>query len=105
MADIAPLARHFLAQHDPRLSLSPSALSLLEAQPWTGNIRELRNVVTKAALLAVTEEIAAADLSFTVSSRHAIESAMAIVWNRLRSAPSSMRWPQAAAINRGRQHS
>jgi two-component system response regulator HydG len=77
-ADIAPLARHFLAQHDPRLSLSPSAISLLEAQPWAGNIRELRNVVTRAALLAVTEEIAAGDLSFTVSSRHAIESTMAI---------------------------
>jgi transcriptional regulator with PAS, ATPase and Fis domain len=77
-ADIAPLALHFLAQHDPRLSLSPSAISLLEAQPWAGNIRELRNVVTRAALLTVTEEIAAGDLSFTVSSRHTIESAMAI---------------------------
>ena len=41
VADIAPLARHFLAQQDPRLSLSPSAIALLEAQPWPGNIREV----------------------------------------------------------------
>src|SRR3984885_175477 len=41
VADIAPLARHFLAQHDPRLSLSRSAIALLEAQVWPGNIREL----------------------------------------------------------------
>jgi transcriptional regulator with GAF, ATPase, and Fis domain len=77
VADIAPLARYFLAHHDPRLSLSPAAVALLEAQPWPGNIRELRNVVTKAAVLAAREEIAADDLSFTVSSTHAVEAAMA----------------------------
>ncbi len=77
VADIAPLARYFLAQHDPRLSLSPSASALLEAQPWPGNIRELRNVVTKAAVLAAREEIAAGDLSFTVSSTDTVEAAMA----------------------------
>src|SRR4029077_2263426 len=38
IADIAPLARHFLAQHDPRMSLAPSAIAVLEAQPWPGNI-------------------------------------------------------------------
>ena len=75
VADIAPLARHFLAQHDPRLSLSPSAIAVLEAQPWPGNIRELRNVVTKAAVLAQSQEISAGDLPFTVSSRCIAESA------------------------------
>jgi DNA-binding NtrC family response regulator len=77
VADIAPLARYFLAHHDPRLTLSPAAIALLEAQPWPGNIRELRNVVTKAAVLAAREEIAAGDLSFTVSSTHAVEAALA----------------------------
>jgi DNA-binding NtrC family response regulator len=75
IADIAPLARHFLAQHDPRLSLSPSAIALLEAQAWPGNIRELRNVVTKAAVLAQNQEISAADLPLTVSPRCVGESA------------------------------
>lgn len=57
VADIAPLARHFLAQHDPSLRFSADALHVLETQPWRGNIRELRNVVTKAAVLAQGEEI------------------------------------------------
>jgi len=75
VADIGPLARHFLAQHDPRLSLSSSAIALLEAQPWPGNIRELRNVVTKAAVLAQDQEISAADLPIAISLRYVAESA------------------------------
>ena len=74
--DIAPLARYFLAQHDQRLRLSSSAVALLEAQPWPGNIRELRNVVTKAAVLAQSEEITAGDFSFMVSATQAVESVM-----------------------------
>jgi DNA-binding NtrC family response regulator len=77
IADIAPLARHFLAQHDPRMSLTPSAIEVLEAQPWPGNIRELRNIVTKAAVLAQNQEISAADLSITVSYQCVAESAVA----------------------------
>jgi two-component system response regulator HydG len=55
---------------------------LLEVQPWPGNIRELRNVVTKAAVLAQTQEITAADLpvstsGITVSARCVAESAVA----------------------------
>jgi DNA-binding NtrC family response regulator len=77
VADIAPLARHFLAQHDPRMSLSASAIALLEAQAWPGNIRELRNVVTKAAVLAQHQEISAAELPISVSPRYVAESATA----------------------------
>jgi two-component system, NtrC family, response regulator HydG len=76
VADIAPLARHFLAQHDPRMSLSPSAIALLEVQLWPGNIRELRNIVTKAAVLAHDREISAADLPITVSSNCIVESSV-----------------------------
>ena len=75
VADIAPLARYFLAQQDPHLTLSPSAVAALEAQFWPGNIRELRNVITKAAVLASRDEISVSDLSFTVSSRYAMEPA------------------------------
>jgi DNA-binding NtrC family response regulator len=71
VADIEPLARHFLAQHDPRLSLSPSAIALLEAQPWPGN------VVTKAAVLAESDEISAADIPVAISSRFVAETAVA----------------------------
>ena len=62
--DIAPLARHFLAQHNPGMSFTADAIALLEAKPWPGNIRELRNVVTKAAVMATGDEITSIDLAF-----------------------------------------
>ncbi len=62
--DIAPLARHFLAQHDPELRFSDAALDSLKTHPWPGNIRELRNVVTKAAVLAQGYVIVAEDVAF-----------------------------------------
>ncbi|MDP8988451.1 MAG: sigma-54 dependent transcriptional regulator [Acidobacteriota bacterium] len=68
VADIAPLARYFLAQQDSRLSLAAAAIAVLEAQPWPGNIRELRNAIMKTAVLAPNEEICAADLAFTVAA-------------------------------------
>ncbi len=69
VADIAPLARYFLAQQNPQLRFMESAIAVLEAQPWPGNIRELRNVVTKTAVLAPREEIFAGDLAFTVGAQ------------------------------------
>jgi DNA-binding NtrC family response regulator len=66
--DIGPLARHFLVQQDPQRYFSPDSIALLEAQSWPGNIRELRNVVTKAAVLARSEEISTDDLALPVSS-------------------------------------
>ena len=54
--DIAALARHFLAQAAgeglPRRTLGTSAIALLERQPWRGNVRELRNVAYRLALMA-----------------------------------------------------
>ena len=59
--DIAALARHFLAQAAseglPRRTLAASAISLLERQPWRGNVRELRNVAYRLALMAREEVI------------------------------------------------
>ncbi|HMG23699.1 MAG TPA: helix-turn-helix domain-containing protein, partial [Kofleriaceae bacterium] len=50
-----PLARAFLAAAcgDPRRvpAIDPAALDLLTRYAWPGNIRELRNVVERAALL------------------------------------------------------
>ena len=59
--DIAALARHFLAQAAgeglPRRTLGASAIALLERQPWRGNVRELRNVAYRLALMAREETI------------------------------------------------
>jgi len=61
-ADIAPLARRFVAQtsraakrRPPRLSAE--AIALLEGYPWPGNIRELRNVMERALVLCDGREL------------------------------------------------
>ncbi|QDH34841.1 sigma-54 dependent transcriptional regulator [Porphyrobacter sp. YT40] len=62
--DIAALAQHFLilAAEDglPRRVLSPDGIEQLEARSWRGNVRELRNVVYRLALMAREERIDAA---------------------------------------------
>ena len=64
--DIAPLARHFLAQAAgeglPRHSLSDDAAAALARQPWRGNVRELRNFIYRLALLAREDVIDAGAL-------------------------------------------
>jgi len=59
--DILPLAEHFLASATvrnncrQRLALSPEAAAKLVRYQWPGNIRELRNVIERAAILAPTD--------------------------------------------------
>ncbi|MBC7159725.1 MAG: sigma-54-dependent Fis family transcriptional regulator [Porphyrobacter sp.] len=69
--DVEPLARHFLrrAAQDglPARSLSGEAVRLLEAQRWRGNVRELRNLIYRAALLAREDEIGAATIGQLLS--------------------------------------
>jgi two-component system, NtrC family, nitrogen regulation response regulator GlnG len=59
--DIAALAQHFLvlAAEDglPRRVLTGEAIERLEARNWRGNVRELRNVVYRLALMAREERI------------------------------------------------
>ncbi|MEO1967881.1 MAG: sigma-54 dependent transcriptional regulator, partial [Sphingomonadaceae bacterium] len=61
LEDIGPLARHFLAQAEaeglPRRSIDEGAIGELAKQPWRGNVRELRNVVFRLALMARDETI------------------------------------------------
>jgi DNA-binding NtrC family response regulator len=63
--DIPLLAAHFMAQRKgPCVDLSPGARESLQSHPWPGNIRELRNVLERAALAAGGSMIQARDLSF-----------------------------------------
>jgi two-component system nitrogen regulation response regulator GlnG len=51
--DILPLADHFLRRFEPRaLPLAPATVRFLEALPWLGNVRELRNALEHAAIVA-----------------------------------------------------
>jgi len=57
--DIPLLAGHFIAeicedQGKPLMSFSPEAIEELSKMKWTGNIRELRNVVERLAILCDT---------------------------------------------------
>jgi two-component system nitrogen regulation response regulator GlnG len=62
--DIPLLAQHFLRELEPELGprrLEAGALAALRAARWVGNVRELRNVVRRAAVLT-RECIGEADL-------------------------------------------
>ncbi|MGE5247021.1 MAG: sigma-54-dependent transcriptional regulator [Verrucomicrobiota bacterium] len=61
-ADIPLLARHFLAHYCRKYAkgemvLSDEALSALASHEWRGNVRELRNVMERCALLGGSREI------------------------------------------------
>jgi two-component system nitrogen regulation response regulator GlnG len=64
LGDVEPLARHFLRlaakEGLPSRRLSGDAADALAVQPWRGNVRELRNLVYRAALLAREDVIDAA---------------------------------------------
>lgn len=76
-ADIVPLAESMLAQHRPHARLTSGAKVLLESYGWPGNIRELRNVVTRAALLSSADIIDAGELRLEVVTRAAEQPAPA----------------------------
>jgi two-component system nitrogen regulation response regulator GlnG len=51
--DIEPLAEHFLRRFAPRaLPLPPQTVRFLQALPWFGNVRELRNALEHATIVA-----------------------------------------------------
>lgn len=62
--DIVPLAEAFLARVAPEKSLSAAARKALTRHPYFGNVRELKNVIERSALLAVGDTVDAADLLF-----------------------------------------
>ena len=68
--DIGPLAEFFLRQLNPRLDLTESAIHRLISYSWPGNIRELRNVITKATILVTGSQIRAEHIQLqTMDSR------------------------------------
>jgi DNA-binding NtrC family response regulator len=64
--DIGVLAHHFLAESRGTMphGFSDAALDTLRAHAWPGNIRELRNLVERAGLVAQEDMIRPADVMF-----------------------------------------
>ncbi len=68
-ADIIPLTNYFLARsaktsQRPAPVLSEAAKARLLAHRWTGNVRELDNIIQRALIMQPGDEIGAEDLQF-----------------------------------------
>jgi DNA-binding NtrC family response regulator len=68
--DVLHFARRFLAEANDELGrnvrgMTPAAEQLLLAHGWPGNLRELRNAVRRAALLAASPDLDAGDFELT----------------------------------------
>jgi DNA-binding NtrC family response regulator len=66
--DIEPLASHFIRKYcrefnKPQSALAPDALTALVEYEWPGNVREIRNCIERAVLLAEGELIRLQDIS------------------------------------------
>ena len=60
--DIPPLINHYIDNFNTEFrkkirGVAPAAMTALEAYPWRGNVRELRNAVERAMLLADGNEL------------------------------------------------
>lgn len=66
--DLQMLALHFLETefpgHGDRFRLTPRAVARLQSHDWPGNLRELRNVVVRSAVLSGTTELDAEHLDW-----------------------------------------
>jgi DNA-binding NtrC family response regulator len=66
VADLLPLARHFLDAANRRMStnveIAEDALALMKLYRWPGNVREMENLFERLVILNRTGRITAADL-------------------------------------------
>lgn len=64
-SDFADLARHILAKVDPEVRLTRCGLDELLRYDWPGNIRELRNFLTRMVVLNESEKITRKEVQAT----------------------------------------
>lgn len=81
--DIGPLARHFLSlasERDgrPMRGIEMEALTLLERYDWPGNIRELRNAIDRAVVMAEGDIVTARDLDPSLRKPSAARAAVGV---------------------------
>ncbi|WP_145077734.1 sigma 54-interacting transcriptional regulator [Aureliella helgolandensis] len=84
-ADIEMLIDHFLghftAQHGrPSLKLSAAARKMMLSYNWPGNVRQLRNAIDSAVVLAASSEIEPCDLSLRDVSSDQFDSLRIDIW-------------------------
>ncbi len=86
--DIAPLARHFLAEFAcangcPPLAFSEKALAALEEYGWPGNVRQLKNICERLAVLCEKEAVDGEDID-RVLADHSAPAETALLGEELR---------------------
>ncbi len=73
--DILPLAKHFLYEFNQKFKknlthISDEALQLLLSHEFTGNVRELKNIMERACLIAQADSIKPEDLGLLENTKH-----------------------------------
>lgn len=68
---VAEFLKEFCARENKLLSLSPAVMQLFEQYPWPGNIRQLRNVLERAVVLARGREITDRELPAEITAQPA----------------------------------
>lgn len=74
--DIPILVEHFCKEittkhKKPSVRFTDDAIKILQAQPWTGNVRELRNIVERIIIIVDKREITAKDIDFLFTGSQA----------------------------------
>jgi len=74
--DIPILVEHFCKEittkhKKPSVRFSEDAIKILQAQPWTGNVRELRNIVERIIIIVDKREITSKDIDFLFAGTQA----------------------------------
>jgi DNA-binding NtrC family response regulator len=86
VADILPLAEHFLAGTSSevvRKHLSADAQRLLATFTWPGNVRELANAIERASALAPGQVLTRDDFAFLTATRDSADDAIPLTWLEL----------------------
>ena len=74
--DIPLLVNHFVRKFSLQMNkkitrVTPGAMTILQQQPWSGNIRELENAIERAMVVAQEPEIREQDLAFKANGTSA----------------------------------
>ncbi|MFN3694101.1 MAG: sigma-54-dependent transcriptional regulator, partial [Ignavibacterium sp.] len=74
--DIPILVEHFCKEittkhKKPSVRFTDDAIKILQAQPWTGNVRELRNIVERIIIIVDKREITAKDIDLLFAGNQA----------------------------------
>ena len=81
--DILPLARHFLVEFESKFGksftgFSPAAEKALAAHRWTGNVRELKNVIERGALIGKAPALSPGDLGLENAAEPALPDGLTV---------------------------